>query len=223
MTLLEAIRERHSVRQYTDKPIAADALAELTAELAAINAESGLNFQLVTEEPTAFSSFLAKYGKFRGVKNYIAVVGGNVEALEERAGYYGERLVLKAQILGLNTCWVVLTFGKRKSKKHFTVRSGEKLVCVIALGYGENFGKPHKNKPLSDVCNPAGAPDWFKAGVDAAMLAPTAMNHQKFYFELTADGKVKATAVRGVNTKLDLGIVKYHFEAGAGKHNFEWA
>ena len=61
-----------------------------------------------------------------------------------------------------------------------------------------------------------------KKGVEAALLAPTAVNQQKFY--LTLDGnKVKAKAGLGPCAKMDLGIVKYHFELGAGKENFEWA
>ncbi len=54
------------------------------------------------------------------------------------------------------------------------------------------------------------------------MLAPTAMNKQKFRFSLDGN-KVKIDTVSGVCTKIDLGIVKYHFEIGAGKENFEWA
>ena len=60
-------------------------------------------------------------------------------------------------------------------------------------------------------------PEWFKAGMDAALLAPTAMNQQKFKFELLSDGSVKASCGTGFYTKLDLGIVRYHFEAASKK------
>ena len=46
------------------------------------------------------------------------------------------------------------------------------------------------------------------------------MNQQKFRLTY-ADGKVAAKAGMGFYT--DLGIVKYHFEVGAGKDNFKWA
>lgn len=59
--------------------------------------------------------------------------------------------------------------------------------------------------------------DWFDAGVKAALLAPTAMNQQKFVFELK-NGEVSVkVAGKGFYTKLDLGIVKYHFEAVTGR------
>lgn len=162
---------------------------------------------------------MAHYGKFTCVKNYIALVGKKSSNLDEKLGYYGEKLVLKAQELGLNTCWVALTHGKSKAE----IRSGEKLVCLISLGYGSVPGVEHKNKPLKDVCNHKdNMPEWFLRGMEAALLAPTAMNQQKFYLELLADGAVKATYGKSFYTKLDLGIVKYHFELGAGDHSVCW-
>ena len=211
---MEAIQQRHSVRQYTDEPIAADALAALQDEIAACNREGGLHIQLVANEPKAFNSTMAHYGKFSGVKNYIALVGPKGSQLDELCGYYGERLVLKAQQLGLNTCWVAMTHGKSRA----VVGPGEKQVCLISLGYGETQGVEHKSKPMQALCRCAQPmPEWFEKGMAAAMLAPTAMNQQKFRFELRADGTVKAACGSGFYTKLDLGIVKYHFEAASGK------
>lgn len=220
MTVTEAIKNRHSVRQYKDQPIGAELLAELQNEIDACNKEGGLHIQLVTGEPKAFDSFMAHYGSFSGVTNYIALVGKKSADLEEKCGYYGERIALKAQQLGLNTCWVAMTY--KKIPGAFEVRSGEKLTVVLSLGYGVNGGVPHKSKAPEAVSNiSADSPEWFKNGVEAALLAPTAMNQQKF--TLTCDGgKVSAKAGMGFYTKVDLGIVKYHFEAGAGKDNFTW-
>lgn len=220
MELIEAIRSRHSVRRYTDKPVDAETLNALRSEIADCNKEGNLHIQLVTDEPKAFDSFMAHYGKFSGVKNYIALVGKKSDRLDELCGYYGERLVLKAQQLGLNTCWVAMSY--KKIPTAFKIGSGEKLTVVIALGYGETQGVEHKSKSAEAVSNISDStPDWFKSGVEAALLAPTAMNQQKFTITY-ADGKVAAKAGFGFYTKLDLGIVKYHFEIGAGKENFEW-
>ena len=221
MNLKEAMRARHSVRRYQDKPLASEVILALQEEIAACNRESGLHIQLVTDEPKAFDGFMAHYGKFSGVKNYIAMIGKKDSGLEEKCGYYGERLVLLAQQLGLNTCWVAMTYSKIKTA--FSVGSGEKLCVVISLGYGENQGVEHKSKSVSEVTKGDGQmPDWFKNGVEAALLAPTAMNQQKFLF--TRDGRqVSVKAGVGFYTKIDLGIVKYHFEVGAGRDAFEWA
>lgn len=220
MTMLEAMRARHSVRSYLAKPLEIGAKQALLKEIDAVNRESGLHIQLVTDEPKAFSGLMARYGKFSGVNNYIVLAGRKAPDLDERCGCYGERLVLLAQQLGLNTCWVAMTYKKIPSA--FQLAPGEKLVLVIALGYGTTQGVPHKSKSPEDVASVSGAPEWFRAGVEAALLAPTAMNQQKFTFTLE-DGRVRAGAGTGFYTRIDLGIVKYHFEAGAGKENFQWA
>ena len=228
MTLLEAIKARHSVRKYQNKPIDGQAVLELNAQIDEANRESGLHMQLVLNEPRAFKGILS-YGKFDGVENYIVMVGKKAKGTEELAGYYGEKLVLLAQTLGLNTCWVGLTY--RKVSDAFTIADDEKLYCVISIGYGTTQGVSHKIKSIEQVSNvSADTPEWFRHGVEAALLAPTAMNQQKFSLEYKAPAqgeKPQVAAKRKFSmfgyTEMDLGIAKYHFEIGAGKENFEFA
>lgn len=214
MEILEIMQQRHSVRQYTDQAIEPEKRAVLDALTQEINRKAGLSVQIIYDDSKCFDSFMAHYGKFAGVRNYIALVGKKAPGLDETLGYYGEELVLKAQELGLNTCWVALTHGKSKA----AVGRGEKEVCLIALGYGVTQGVEHKSRPMQELCTCGEPmPEWFRCGMNAAMLAPTAMNQQKFRFELLPDGTVKAACGSGFYTKLDLGIVKYHFEAVTGK------
>lgn len=222
MEIFEVMKARHSVRQYKDQPITGNVLDELTAEINACNRESGLHIQLVTNDPEAFSGLMARYGKFTGVQNYIALIGKGSD-LDERTGYYGERVALKAQELGLNTCWVAMTFRKGTAKKKCGIGPGEKLACVLALGCGETQGAAHKSKEMSNLCSVDGTmPEWFRAGMEAAMLAPTAMNQQKFLITLNGENTAAIKNLGGFYSKIDLGIVKYHFEQGAGKENFSW-
>lgn len=227
LDLADAVRERHSVRKYTDQPIAADIRALLQEEIDRGNAEGNLHMTLVCDEPDAFDSRLAHYGRFSGVRNYLVIAGIPANDLEERAGYYGERVVLLAQQLGLRTCWVGLMFKRRFVKK--MLAAGEKLVLVVSIGYGETDGRSRRSKPLEAVSNAAGdSPEWFVRGVEFALLAPTAVNQQSFWITLTgerdADGKplVEAVSKGGAYAKLDLGIVRLHFEIGAGLENFAW-
>ncbi len=215
MELKEAIRQRHSVRQYTNRPIPSEILTALQTEVDSCNEEGGLHIQLITNEPKAFNSLRAHYGKFSGVEHYLMLIGKKSSQLDERCGYYGERLVLKAQQLGLNTCWVAMTYKKIPSA--FRIDAGEKTVAVIPLGYGKTSGASHPIKRAEQVSNiGAETPDWFREGVEAALLAPTAMNQQKF--QLTyQNGQVTAKAGKGFYAKVDLGIVKYHFEAVSGR------
>lgn len=220
MTELQAIFARHSVRAYLNKPIEQEKIDILTECINECNRESGLNIQLVTNEPKAFSSLLARYGRFSGANNYIAIVGKK-NADPMAIGYFGEKIVLKAQTLGLNTCWVALTF--KKIKEAFIVNEGENLKMVISLGYGKNQGFDRKSKTKEQVsnCN-ENSPKWFVDGVGAALLAPTAVNQQKFFITENG-GIVSLKAGAGFYSKVDLGIVKYHFELGAGKDNFKWS
>lgn len=219
MDIKEAIKERHSVRQFKDLPVKSEDKEKLEALIKDCNAESGLNIQLIVDDPECFDTFLAHYGKFKNAKNYIAMVGSkSLEKLDEKCGYYGQKIVLEAQALGLNTCWVAGTYGKGKCKAN--KKAGEKIVCVIALGYGENQGVAHKSKPLSKLCTVPeadlpDAPAWFRDGLEAAILAPTALNQQKFLVSLEGD-EALITTKGGMMTRLDLGIVKYNFEAASG-------
>ena len=203
MELLEAISARHSVRAYKETPLSKEAVAILKEKIDVFNRDGNLHIQLVMNEPKAFQGTMAKYGKFRGVTNYIVMAGKKSDNLDERVGYYGEHLVLLAQTLGLNTCWVGLSYSKVPGT--YVLADGEKIACYLT-------------------------PRWFRKGVEAALLAPTAVNQQKFHFEYVCalvGGKHKVVASRKFSiigyTQLDLGIAKYHFEIGAGKDLFEWA
>lgn len=234
MDIYEIMKQRHSVRQYEDKKIEPDKRTLLLEEIDKINKEGHLHIQILFDEPKCFDSFMAHYGKFSGVQNYIALVGTKSTDLEEKCGYYGEQLVLLAQSLGLNTCWVAMSHGKSAA----VIRKGEKQTCLIALGYGKTNGVAHKSKSIEEVTELKTAmPDWFSKGIKAALLAPTAMNQQKFKFILSGDqvsarvfagstkkdqgkfGKAISAIQEGMSlyTRTDLGIVKYHFEAVTGR------
>ena len=130
----------------------------------------------------------------------------------------------RAQMLGLNTCWVAMTFSKGITKKSCSINQGETLVCVLSLGYGTTQGVSHTSKPMESLCSVNGnMPAWFKNGMESVMLAPTAMNQQKFLVTLINDDAVLVKSLGGFYSKVDLGIVKYHFEVGADNHPFSWS
>ena len=227
MTIQEAIEARHSVRAYKDLPLSEEIVKLLEDELVKLNNEGQLHIQLICNEPKAFQGTMAKYGKFRNANNYLVMAGKKGDDLDERVGYYGEHLVLLAQTLGLNTCWVGLSYSKVPGT--YVLEEGEKIACYIAIGYGETQGVGHKIKTVEQVSNASDiTPSWFKRGVEAALLAPTAVNQQKFSFEYVgmSNDRHQVRAKKGFSmigyTHMDLGIAKYHFEIGAGEVNFEW-
>ena len=228
MTLQEAIQARHSVRAYKEQPLKDEDVRALEEKIGELNREGSLHMQLIRNEPKAFKGVFA-YGKFYGVTNYVVMVGQKADDLDERIGYYGEQLVLFAQTIGLNTCWVGLSYTKIPGT--YVLNEGEKIACYIAIGYGETQGVSHKIKRIDQVSNVSDkTPEWFRRGVESALLAPTAINQQKFSFEFlpAEEGQpARVLAKRHFSlvgyTQMDLGIAKYHFEIGAGTENFEWA
>ena len=229
MTLQEAIQARHSVRKYKVQPLSDADTRALQEKIAELNRLGQLHIQLIQNEPKAFLGPFARYGKFRGVANYLVMIGKKADDLDERIGYYGEQLVLFAQTLGMNTCWVGLSYTKIPGT--YVLEEDEKIACYIAIGYGETQGVSHKIKRIDQVSNVSdNSPEWFRRGVEAALLAPTAINQQKFSFELlsTEEGQLpRVLAKRHFSlvgyTQMDLGIARYHFELGAGTENFQWA
>ncbi|MDO4490934.1 MAG: nitroreductase family protein [Lachnospiraceae bacterium] len=209
MELLEVMRGRHSVRKYLNRPIEQEKRETIDSFVESVCNESGLSIQVFYDEPDCFRSFFTHYGFFSNVRNYIAIVGNDED--QEKAGYFGEKVVIRCQELGLNTCWVGITHGKSKA----VIGEGQKLLIIISLGYGKNQGTPHRNKPLEKLCRADEQCQWFQTGMDAVLLAPTAFNQQKYFFELK-QGVVTTKALKGPYSKMDLGIVKYHFEAVTG-------
>ncbi|MGM9837640.1 MAG: nitroreductase family protein [Paludibacteraceae bacterium] len=219
ITIHEAAQQRHAVRQYVHQPLSDEQVKTLQAKIDAVNAQGALHLQLITNDTKVFDSRMAHYGKFSGVENVIALVGKKQTNGDQKIGYYGAQVMLLAQQLGLNTCWVVMTYQKTE---RIRIEPGEKLFGVLALGYGATQGVPHKNKPLSGLAPQyEGAPEWFKRGVDYALLAPTASNQQKF--TISYEGNVvRLKKGLGFYASQDEGIVRYFFELGAGEGTFAW-
>lgn len=222
MITFETILNRHSVRAYLDKGLSLETIQALEEKIEACNKAAKLHFQLVTNEKTAFNGILARYGKFSNVSNYIVLVGKKGNLIKQDIGYYGEELALFAQSLGLNTCWVAMSYSSHCVKKYITLEEDEAIYSVLALGYGKTQGSTRKSKTIEDLSVvDSEMPSWFIEGMKAVQLAPSALNKQPVRFYLKGQ-EVKAEALGGGYSQIDLGIAKYHFEIIASKENFVW-
>ena len=220
MDLAQAMHARHAVRRYLSRPLAPEAAAALEDAAARLGAEHGVSLRLVLNAPEVFSGPLARAAGFRGVNDVLVLSGKKGLDAQEAAGYCGEYLVLLAQTLGLNTCWVGGSY--RKTPAVAPAAKGERVFAVIAVGYGAELGTPHRSRRPEEVGKAFGEwPDWFRRGVEAALLAPTAFNRQRFRFILSGD-RVLSGTVRVPFGHLDLGIAKLHFELGSGKDRSAW-
>ena len=217
MDLKEAMKARHMVRKFTDKALDGDEIEKLNERIKQLNETNGVKMKLVINDDKVLFAvvklFLAK-----GVKNYIVLSGADSPELEEKLGIASADIMLYAQTLGLNTWWIGGTFNRGAIQ----CDDGNRVIGIVAVGYGQTQGAPHKSKRYEDVAWYDGeAPEWFKDGVEAALLAPTALNRQSFV--INGEGnRVKIEYAKGAFSGADLGLVKYHFELGAGKENFVW-
>lgn len=218
MDFKEAMRQRHMVRRYTDRPLSAEIVKELEGYVDKMNRSYGLSVELKTEDSSAFHAVI-KLVLAKGVRNFFIMAGKDAPDLDERLGYCGAGLMLYAQTLGLNTWWVGGTFNRKRMAE---ISYGSRVAGVVAVGYGQTRGVPHKTKKPEQVSSYSGdEPEWFRQGIDAALLAPTALAKQAFMIKGSGK-KVSIRCENGVFSGVDTGLIKYHFELGAGKENFEW-
>ena len=210
MDMKQAMKERHMVRKYTDEPIPEDIVEKLNRRVRENNEQYGLSIKLMTNDDSAVPGVI-KLILAKGVNNFFIMAGP--DGADELCGYCGADLMLYAQTLGLNTWWVGGTYNRK---------GAQKKVGIIAVGYGQTQGVPHKTKTAEQVSSYDGeAPQWFKNGIEAALLAPTALAKQAFTIKGKGN-KVSISCDNGIFTGVDTGLVKYHFELGAGKDCFEW-
>lgn len=238
MDIIEAIETRISCRAFEKKQIPEQDFQALAAEVAAINAETGLHFQLFgpREDGTAIDMNRQMFAN--NPPAYAALVTTEGPIPEEKLGYYGERLVLKATQLGLGTCWVASTYDR--STTRVELEPGEKLHDVVPMGYapakfplmqrtirGRIRGRSKPNEQLYRGPYPlANAPEWIQAAIQAVQLGPSAVNEQPVVFVQDApDAPIRATIPK-VRTKMeftDLGIAKLHFQIAAQECGVEGA
>lgn len=220
MDMKQAMRVRHVVRKYLNTPLDGRVIEQLNQRVAEDNAAYGTDIRLVVDGPPVLNAIVALVAA-KNVENYFIVCAQDAPGIEERLGRCSADLMLYAQTLGLNTWWVGGTFNRKAVERQ--VEPDRRVLGVVVVGYGKTQGVAHTSKRPDEVASYEGeAPEWFTAGVEAALLAPTAMNKQAF--RITGAGRCVSFAYdSGLFSGVDAGLVKYHFELGAGIDNFEWA
>lgn len=218
ISMKEAMQTRHTVRKYTDKSLPEGVNILLKTRMDSHNETYQLALSLKTGDDRAISSVI-KLLMAKNVRNYFVLAGPDTVQLDEKLGYCGADLMLYAQTLGLNTWWIGGTYNHRQRRKE---AGTNRVIGILVVGYGENQGTLHKSKLYDEIATYEGeAPEWYREGVKAVLLAPTALNKQAFQIQGIGN-RVKITCHNGNWAGVDLGIAKYHFELGAGKKNFSW-
>lgn len=216
MDFKAAMQKRHTVRKYLEKEIEAEKVSKICNRIEALNEKYNLSMKFITNDKNGISAGWKLIAK--NAFNYVILAGNDDDKTKVNLGYCSADIMLFAQTLGLNSWWI----GGMYSKKVKKFVDGKNIVGIVVIGYGAKQGSPHKSKSANAVSTYEGqAPDWFIEGVEAALLAPTAINRQGFTIS-GMDNEVSITYISAPFDKEDLGIVKYHFELGAGQDNFTW-
>ena len=232
----QAINARISRRAYDkNKTISAEVNNRLHAVCSGFRPYSSVRVEYIPEPPDdIFANALGFYGNIKGAPAFFAFIGDLTDRnLQEKMGYTGEAAVLEATSQGLGTCWVALTYNAKAVRSLVKLGQNEKLICVSPVGYTtetwsleetvySGFGANHQRKQLPGMVGglPETAwPDWARAAVAAARLAPSAINRQPWGFTVEKDAVTVYVKDRGpefnVAKRLDCGIAMLHIELGA--------
>lgn len=191
--------------------------------------------ELIMNAPEeVFKGAVGHYGKIKGAVAFIAFLG-DMESpyVNERVGYLGEGVILEATSLGLDTCWVGGFFKPDVAAKLAGIHRGERVLAVTPVGYAKRdisleekimtgFGRTHRRKQLAELVSgmkEVNRPLWIVKALEAARLAPSAVNRQPWRFEVTENSIAISVDNEkdsyGISKRLDCGIAMLHLELGA--------
>lgn len=242
MERLEILRQRHSVRSFTDEPLLPEVVKKLKAEITMTNThQHGIKFQLITDDPDPFKGYNKSYGLFENPRNYLAaVVDTATPDILERAGYFAEQFAIKAVEMGLGSCFVGGTYHEKDVKVQ--MRAGERILFLVLVGYAKE--KPrfianlmaniiHRKKMTArDFFEPGNEYDsaiieidYLKEGLEGVACAPSSLNRRPvrvFLKDLNGEKTPCARVdVSNPNNLIDLGIAKFNFNYATGTE-CEW-
>jgi hypothetical protein len=190
---------------------------------------------LVTQSPDKIlKGAVGPYGKVKGARALIAFTGNMDDPyVQETVGYIGEGVILEATAMGLATCWVGGFFRPKVAASVVGVHGSEKVLAVTPVGRAAKrltreeiimtgFGRNHRRKPLAELVTGLDEdrwPEWMKAALEAARIAPSAINRQPWRFYLEQNSiTVYVDNPRftfGISKRLDCGIAMLHIEVAA--------
>jgi len=226
---------RRARRQYDSSRINTDTIARIKNTCQGFKPFAGARAELVTESADAvLGGMRGSYGIIKGANAFIAFIGDMADPqVQEKVGYTGEGIVLEATARGLATCWVAGTFRRKVASSIVELSPNEKIIAVSPIGYAPQsltlaekvlpaVVRAHKRKPLSEMTSgldETARPQWMKAALEAARLAPSAYNRQPWRFHLEPESiTVSAAELKrdfGFSVRLDCGIAMLHVEVAA--------
>jgi len=231
-----AIGSRRSRRQYDpSRPVPDNLLEDLSSVCAGFQPFPQARAVPVREHcDEVFKGVIGSYGKIKCARAFVAFIGDMTDArVQEKAGYIGEGIVLEATAMGLATFWVGGFFRPEVVASLIELKANEKVLGITPVGYAPEhqtleerlmtgFGSTYRRRPLSALVtglNESQWPDWIRKALEAARLAPSAINRQPWSFHVEPDSITVSVRTKGpeftVSKRLDCGIAMLHIDAAA--------
>lgn len=228
MNIINAIKERRSVRSFDGAPLTESTKKILTDFADTLTSPFGGNFTIRLKKFDIKGEYRpSTYGAIKGASDFFLIGMGDDEASALSVGFCFEQVVLKAWQLGLGTCWIAGTFKSTNFDKDETWPDGEtlRIVCPVGIptqkrmleritraALGSSKRKPFDELFFEDDFNhplPADSP--YREALEMLRLAPSSTNSQPWRV-LVKDDKVHFFYVpKNAISPVDLGIGICHF------------
>jgi nitroreductase len=235
------ITKRRSRRRFTTGLLSKDLLEQVRIFCNSFQPFPHVRVVLIPQPPKKiFRGALGPYGKIKGAQSVIAFIGNMISPhVQEQVGYTGEGVILEMTALKLDTCWVGGFFRPEVVRLFTEIKEHERVLAVTPIGYAAEklsieerlmtgFGLTHHRRPLKDLVTGLEEsvwPPWIKAALEAARLAPSAVNRQPWRFHVETNSitvSVNRFALEfGLSKRLCCGIAMLHIEVAAladGRH-----
>ncbi|MDE7180225.1 MAG: nitroreductase family protein [Muribaculaceae bacterium] len=228
MNIIEAMRERRSVRTFNGEGISPEQVTELERAIAESNSPFGGKLSIKLRKFNLKEGYKpSTYGMIKGAEDFFLLAIGNDEASDLSAGYRFEQVVLRAWQLGLGTCWIAATFKGSDFEKGISWPDGEELKVVCPVGVAEKPSIKEKftrltlgsknRKSFNDLffyenfktAVPEGNP--FREDLEMLRIAPSSTNSQPWRALVDGDTVHFYYKPKSQASVLDAGIGICHF------------
>lgn len=234
------IETRRSRRRYDNRPLTSKHVERLGDVCNNFRPYSSARVELINQSPEKIlKGVIGSYGKIKGAPAYMVFIGNRRDPMvQEKLGYTGEGVILAAEAMQLSTCWVGGSFSPKAVRSFIELNDREIIFAISPVGIAPErhtfeervlsaFGLMHKRKRLSELTiglEEREWPDWIKAALSSARLAPSAFNRQPWRFHVKPDsitistdgGELQREPV--MSKRLDCGIAMMHIEVAALAH-----
>jgi nitroreductase len=203
--MYQAIWARRSVRRYDEGPLEPATLARIEAAIGGVRplvAENAFAVEMRQQDASSdLVGILGAYGRLVSPPHLLVPHGHGARHVLVDLGYRSEQMVLQLTAMGLATCYVGALTHQDAARQAFGLAQEAQVGAAIAFGReAEGWGGRAINTlvraaagargklDVSEICfgadyEPvAGLPDDVRGLVDAARLAPSAVNAQPWRF-----------------------------------------